>query len=183
MLEKLLQQVAVLLAQPAAIPFVLAFAGGFFAFHIRDRRRMLAFKALVDGLYAIHFIMMSAYAGAFGCLIAVCGLMMQVLTPDRLMQRTLFYRNIVAACLAVLGAFIIAQHSADLLPMFGCAIARFVEIQRDPQRIRLGMAGVLLLWMAYAWEKELYLMLVAHITVWISLLLAYRKHKIQAVTP
>lgn len=176
-LENFAHQINHLLTQPAAVPFVFAFIGGLFVYQIKQRRLMLAVKAGVDVLYGVHFLMMAAYAGAWGVMIAVFGGLVQIMTPDHLMQRTLLYRNIVAATLALLGAFVAMKHTTDVLPLVAATSARFVETQSQAQRIRFGMGVILVLWIAYAIQNNLYLMFIAHATALISLLLALYRHR------
>jgi len=171
-----LQQVVLLLTQPAAIPFVLAFVGGFFVYHLQQRRQMLAAKAVVDALYGMHYYMMHAYAGAYGIAIAVLGGLVQIVTPDHLMRRTMLIRNIVAALLALLGCFVAAQQATDFLPLIAASSARFVETQAQPQRIRLGMSIILILWLLYALENHLVLIFIAQGTLLVSLLIALYRH-------
>ncbi|MGB4101933.1 MAG: YgjV family protein [Alphaproteobacteria bacterium] len=175
--DQYLQQIAALLSQPAAIPFALALISGLFVYHIKQRRRMLAGKAVMDVCYGIHFWMMQAPAGAYGIMIAVFGGLVQIVTPDHLMRRTMLYRNIVAALLALLGVFLAVQHSTDLLPLIAASTARFVETHSQPQRIRAGMALTLLLWIAYAAYNNLILMVIASVTLLLSTLLALYRHR------
>lgn len=180
MLDNFSQQLAQLLMQPAAIPFGIAFIGGFFVYQVRDRRMMLAAKAGVDILYGAYFWLMQAYAGAYGIMIAVLGGLVQILTPNHLMGATALYRKIIAALLALLGIFLITRHTSDLLPLIAASSARFVETQDNPHRIRIGMGFILLLWIAYASINGLYLIMGAHVTLLASLLLALYRHRKQA---
>lgn len=177
MVQDILHQVTTQLMQISAIPFLAAFLGGLFVYQIRNRRAMLAAKATVDGAYALYFWLMHAPSGACGCLIALLGGFVQVFTPDRHMQKTLLYRNVIAAVLALAGMWFVAQRTTDFLPLIAAAAARFVETQQRPQRIRIGMSVILTLWIFYAAESGLYLMLIAFTTVFLSVVLAIYRHR------
>lgn len=161
-----------LLAIPSTYVFAAAFVGGFFIYHVRRRRRMLLAKAGVDALYGVYFLMMGAHAGVYGIALAVTGGLVQVVTPDRFMRRTLLYRNIIAVILAAGGIYFVVERTSDVLPLIAVVAARFVELQSDPQRIRIGMMCGLLLWAMYSFDNGLYLMLAGYMSVMVSLLWA-----------
>jgi hypothetical protein len=173
-----LDQIQVELTQPSIIPFALAYISGFFVYHIRARRKMLAMKAAMDGFYALYLLMIHAYAGAFGLGIAMLGGIVQIATPDHLMKKTLPYRLAGATLLATIGAYLTMRRTSDALPLIATVISRFFETQASPQRIRLLMLIPLTMWIIYSLDRQFYLLTFAQITLMASQMFAvFNVHK------
>lgn len=180
MFHELSQQFAHQLAQPAAIPFALSFIIGLFVYNIRNRRRLLAVKTIRDSLSALYYRMAGAEVGAYAMAIAALGGLIQSITPDRLMQRTAIYRRIAATLLAILGVYVLAQKTHDLLPLIAVVMMRFVETAKNPQHLRMGMVPAFIMWMIYAAKSGTYLVLIAQAITLCSVFVALYRHRKQA---
>lgn len=166
------------LSHPSIVPFIVAVGTGFFVYHVRDRRKMLSLKALMDGMYATYLFMSHAYAGAFSLGIAMLGGLVQIATPDHLMKKTLPVRLVVAIALAGLGAALTVQRTSDVLPLLATVISRFFEMHHSAQHIRLLMLIPLTMWMTYSIDNQFYVLTLAQLSLMSSQIFAALKvHK------
>ncbi len=130
---------------------------GFYAFQTKGRRRMLSFKVSADSLYGIYILLLGGYTGAMGAGIAALGGVIQVVTPARLMRKTLPYRFILACLLCVIGAYFFTRTPTDIYPFLGVVISRFVELFRSTLILRLGFLTASIPWLIYSYSNEFYL--------------------------
>lgn len=160
-----------------AVFLLIGLINGMVLFHYRQRRMMMGAKAAGDYCYTIYFFLMNAHAGAFGAGIAATGSLVQALTPDQWMDRTKYARLTAACFLAVVGIYVTAQKTTDLLPLLAIIAGRFVELSSSAQKIRIGMLCTFPPWVIYNYSHDLYLLVVANVIIGTSLAWAIWKHR------
>ena len=168
------------LSQPAHITFLVAFLIASFVYHIRERRKMLAVKALGNFFFSVHLYFMQSFVGAYAVMIAVLSGLVQVILPEGLMKKTALIRNILASAFALIGVAFLAQQTTDVLPLISVVLARFSEAQENPQHIRLGFIISMLMWLYYTFENGLYLMAFSYVVTLLSLTWAFWRYRRQA---
>lgn len=168
-LEHILQPENILLA--AAITFA------FLSPQQSVRRRMMGFKVSGDVLFGIYFIIMNGVSGGLACFIAACGSFIQLMTPEHKLDQTIRIRILLAIMLSVAAAVVSVENVNDLLPILAIIYCRFVEVQKNPQNIRLGFFFSIFPWAAYNIENGFYGALLCNIIILTSLTIALIRHR------
>ena len=168
--------------QPITLVLAVSIMFAFASVQMRERRRMMGVKFCADVLFGVYLTAIGGLAGGLASFIASCGSLTQVLTPDHRLRETLRLRILMAVMLS-LGAIIVsAEHAGDFLPILAVVYCRFVEIQKDPQKIRIGFFFSTFPWMAYNFDQGFYWPMAYNIVIATSLLIAIIRHR-NPVTP
>lgn len=182
-MSKFLIQFTEQISQPFSIFFFMAYGLSLFMFHVKKRRKLLFIKFVSDLNYIVYYFLIGGISGALGASIAGVGGLVQILTPDHMMQKTKKYRIAAAIFLACIGLHFTMQKTSDMLPLLAVIMARLAEISSSAQRIRIGMLITFTPWMVYNLSHEFYLLLFANITVFISLAHAIWHHHRLRIIP
>lgn len=139
-------------------------------------------KSLADALYGVYMLMIGGLSAGLASFIASCGGLIQAGTPDHRLRETLRLRLGLAAGLAAAAGIVSVRSIDDVLPIFSVVMSRFVEIQNDPQHIRIGFLAAAMPWLAYNLLNAYYLPLLYNFFIIASLLLAIIRHR-KTLTP
>lgn len=134
-------------------PYTMIYIGGLMlalsCTQIKDRREMMFVKFMSDYTNAAYTFMMGGLAGALGGLIAGTGGLVQSLTPDKHLQKTLWPRIIGACILSAASIYFSYKNPIDILPMVAIIGCRFMELHHDAEKIRMAYFVAGGLWITY----------------------------------
>lgn len=115
-----------------------------------NRKVMLLCGVLCAASFAVFWHLEGEMTAMGITLAAMTGTLIQLVTPDRLLQKTYWPRFIVTLALAA-GVFASTFHGVeDALPMLGFTVARFAETFSRPQFIRSGYQFSGAMWLSFA---------------------------------
>lgn len=166
---------------PYSLLFLASFCLGVIGPHFHGRRKMMAFKFGADSLGSIYYFLLGAQAGGYGAMIASTGALVQALTPQRHLKKTVWLRMSVAVILSIVCIFLSYNKPSDLLPILMVIICRFGELQSKSQNIRIIYLVTGLPWMAYHIINGLYLPFFVTLLNCSSLLASILKHHYRKV--
>lgn len=150
-------------------PYIVLYIAGFtlalVCTQLRNRRWMMFVKFLAESCTGTYMILMGALSGALCSYIAGLGGLMQSATPQRYLEKTLYPRVIGASLLAAASTYISYHDPIDLLPVAAIVFCRFMELNKNAERIRLAYYLGGFPWMFYLFERELYPLLVMSIVM------------------
>ena len=167
---------------PINLVLVLSIALAFMSVQQKERRRMLTIKFGGDILYGGYMIALGGLSGGLASFIAATGGLIQIAIPEHKLDATLKLRLGIALGLSVIAVVVSVRELSDILPIMGLVVARFVETQRDAQRIRIGFLVSATPWAVYNIVNQFYWPLIYNIIIAASLLVAIIRHK-EPVTP
>lgn len=142
---------------------------------------MMAFKFGADSLGSIYYFLLGAQAGGYGSMIAATGALVQTLTPQSHLKKTVWLRMGVAIVLSIVCMVLSYSKPSDLLPILMVIICRFGELQSKSQNIRIIYLVTGLPWMAYHIINGLYLPFFVTLLNCSSLLASILKHHYRKV--
>lgn len=148
----------------------------------RQRRRMMKFKFCADSLYGIYLTSLGGLAGGLASFIAATGAFVQTITPDDRLDDTIKLRVGIAVVLSILAVLVSVEKVNDLLPILAVIYCRFVELQKDAQKVRVCFVLSAFPWMSYNYINEFYWLALYNIVLVISLIIAIIRHR-NPVTP
>ena len=167
---------------PINLVLVLSIVLAFMSVQQKNRRRMLSIKFGGDILYGAYMIAIGGLSGGLASFIAATGGLIQIAIPEHKLDQTLKLRLAIALGLSALAVAVSVREMSDILPILGLVVARFVETQKDPQRIRIGFLVSATPWAVYNVVNHFYWPLIYNIIIATSLLVAIIRHK-EPVTP
>lgn len=167
---------------PIDLVLLLSIVLAFMSVQQKNRRRMLGIKFGGDVLYGAYMIGVGGLSGGLASFIAATGGLIQIIIPEHKLDQTLKLRLGIALGLSVIAVVVSVREFNDILPILGLVIARFVETQKNPQRIRMGFLVSATPWAVYNVVNQFYWPLVYNIVIATSLLVAIIRHK-EPVTP
>ncbi len=167
---------------PINLVLLVSIVLAFMSVQQKNRRRMLSIKFGGDILYGTYMIAIGGLSGGLASFIAATGGLIQIAMPEHKLDKTLKLRLGIALGLSVIAVAVSVRQFNDILPIMGLVIARFVETQKDPQRIRMGFLVSAMPWAVYNIVNGFYWPLIYNIIIATSLLVAIIRHK-EPVTP
>jgi CBS domain containing-hemolysin-like protein len=156
--------------------FLASFVCGILSPQFRNRRKMMLFKFLGDGLAAVYLYTMGGAAGACAGMIAALGALIQSLTPHKYLKQTKWPRIILAVILSLASIYFSYHHPVDILPISMVVICRFGELQPKAQQIRFIYWITCFPWLAYHYINGFYLPLISSSFLCASLLWSLIRH-------
>ena len=126
------------------IPVIL----GFFVFYVNDRKKTLAIKAVCDGLFVVHFFLLSQWTGgAVSIVNALRGVAFS--QKGRYRWSSNLFLPILFCLLTIGGSVLGWTGIKSLLPMFGSCLAVVGYWCNEPGLLRkFNFAGISL-WLIY----------------------------------
>ena len=170
------------LFHPITAVLAVSIALAFISVQMKSRRRMMGTKLGADVLYGVYLTAIGGLSGGLASLIAACGSLTQVLTPEHKLASTLRLRILMAVMLSMVAILVSVRSLGDLLPIMAVVFCRFVEVQKDPQRIRYGFFLSAFPWLYYNFSNGFYWPMAYNIVIASSLLIAIIRHR-NPVTP
>jgi len=167
------------LLHPYSLILLASFAMGIIGPHFYGRRKMMAFKFGGDSLAGLYLFLMGGTAGACGAGIAATGALIQSLTPNTVLKKTVWPRMAFAIFLSIAAIFLIYHRPSDIIPIAMVIICRFGELQSKAQRIRIVYFFTGFPWLAYHYINDLYLPIITTSIGILSLLISIIKHHIR----
>lgn len=165
------------LLTPYSLIYLVAFIFVTISPHSRSRRRMMGYKSIGDGTASLYFALMGANSGACAALIPAIGSFIQAITPDNHLEKTKRRRLFGAIILAAISIVFVYKSPVDLLPIGSVIMCRFGELSKKAQTIRTVYWIGAFPWIAYHFEKGLYLPMIATTILSFSLLLSIIRHR------
>ncbi|MCB1558221.1 MAG: YgjV family protein [Alphaproteobacteria bacterium] len=162
---------------PLFLIFVLGFVIVLASTQFKSRRKMMFTKFLGDHVNALYTFMMGGMSGALGGVIAGLGALIQALTPDEYLKKTLWPRIILATILAVVSLYFFYEKPVDLLPMIAIVFCRFMELHHDAEKIRWAFFWAGGLWVSYFIIEHIPLMALTSGLMSAMLLVAILRHR------
>jgi len=159
---------------------ILYFFGLIFAMictQTKNRQKMMFFKFLGDYSNATYSILMGGLSGGLAGFIAGTGGLTQALTPDKHLSKTLWPRIIGASILSIMSIYFSYKAPADLLPIAAVVGCRFMELNRNPERIRLAYYLSGFLWILYFYLLGIYLLIETSTIMNIMFLIGLLRHR------
>lgn len=136
----------------------------------------MGYKSIGDGTASLYFALVGASSGACAALIPAIGSFTQALTPDNHLEKTKRRRLILAIILALISIVLVYKTPVDLLPIGAVIACRFGELSKRAQTIRIVYWIGAFPWIAYHYEKDLILPMIATTILSFSLLLSIIRH-------
>jgi hypothetical protein len=165
------------LFHPITAVLAVSIALAFLSVQMKTRRRMMGTKLGADVLYGVYLTAIGGLSGGLASFIASCGSLTQVLTPEHKLASTLRLRILLAVMLSLAAILVSVRTLGDLLPILAVVFCRFVEIQKDPQRIRYGFFLSAFPWMIYNYSNGFYWPMLYNIVIASSLMIAIIRHR------
>lgn len=132
--------------------FTVSLATAFCVFgNLQNNRKIMLLCGVLCAVTFAVFWGLSGEMTAMGItLAAMTGTLVQLLTPDRWLQKTYWFRFVFTLALAA-GVFAFTYEGIiDALPLLGFSIARFAETLSRPQLIRGGYQFSGAMWLGFA---------------------------------
>lgn len=155
---------------------ILGYVAFLYVAKLQDHVHMLVANILSCWLVAIYLAINEAYVGASVSTIAGFASLAQILLAKSDVFGTMKVRNTVAIAFTALAVAILYQKPNDLLPCIAFTQNRILEAQGCVQCIRFAIFFGTLLWAAYAFSEQLYLMAFLETTVSVYALTCLVKH-------
>lgn len=170
------------LFHPITAVLAVSIALAFLSVQMKTRRRMMGMKLGADVLYGIYLMAIGGLSGGLASLIAACGSLTQVITPEHKLAETLRLRILMAVALSLAAILVSVKTLGDFLPILAVVFCRFVEVQKNPQRIRYGFFLSAFPWAYYNFSNGFYWPMAYNIVIATSLLIAIIRHR-NPITP
>lgn len=162
---------------PRFIIFIIGFVAAVTCTQIKNRRWMLLTKFTGDSFNGTYMLLMGGASGALACYIAGLGGLIQALTPDRYLHATKLPRIMGAIALSIAAIFVTYHQPLDAVPLAAIIFCRFMELHRNPERIRLAYYLAGFPWMYYIYEKGIYFSLFSIACMNVMFLVGLIRHR------
>ena len=147
------------------------------AFQKKERRDMFMWKFASDLTLCIYMFLMNGTAAALSIMVALVGVMIQIVTPPEKLQETLPLRAGLATILAGFAFWFSYQRISDIWPVLAVVYPRFVEIMSNRNLIAICFALNVVPWICYNIDNQFYYPLLMNGMVLASLLIGYMRHR------
>jgi hypothetical protein len=144
---------------------------------MRHRRKMMFTKFLGEMFNGSYLVLSGGLSGGLAAWIAGTGGLVQALTPDHHLKKTIWPRIIGAVILSALSLYLAYKNPFDLLPLVAVTFCRFMELHHNPERIRLAYYVSGFPWMLYLYVNEIYFMLGSVAVMNIMFLIGLLRHR------
>jgi hypothetical protein len=165
------------LFEPVNLVLALAILLGLLAMQQRRRRHLMGLKLCADIFYGAYLTMLGGLSGGLSSLIAAIGALVQTLTPDEKLEKTARLRILLAVVLSIIAAVASVRSINDILPILAVIYCRFIELQKDAQKIRIGFLFSIIPWFYYNYANGFYWLAMYNIFFAFMLMIAIIRHK------
>jgi Bacterial inner membrane protein len=165
------------LFHPIHILMIISIILAMIAFQKKERRDMFMWKFASDLTLCIYMFLMNGTAATLSIIVALVGVMIQIVTPVEKLKETLLLRAGLATVLAGVAFVFSFQRLSDIWPVLAVVYPRFVEIISNRNIIALCFALNVVPWICYNINNQFYYPLVMNVLVLASLFIGYIRHR------